>query len=1068
MGNHTSRLGRLPANASRRFPHPGLVLILAVFLILATCYSLIVPLAQGEDELAHYRYLKFIAQTGRLPANEAEREQAWYRADWPPLYHLLVGWAVSPLNTTQPRLKDIGESPHRRLVGEIYYPRLIVYTEDFNWPWQDGILAWHLGRFISIFFAAGALIFTYFTALEMCRDTKEPCLEFPCSPFTRLRSSSAPLLTLAVSATALLAFMPRYLFTSAMLSDDSLFILLSAIFIWLLLRALRGDDRWRVYVVMGLLLGLSLATKYSTILLPLALIPVVWWRTRQVGWRWRQGLGRIAIAWTAALTGVSWWFGWIGYYFNTIEEDGPVFGVLGALLNTGPDVSMRRIFALFTGNSFTGLERPEAIQAGTFWDWLVYLFETFWGVPVLEYDPLFPGAYLLVLAFGVMALIGLWRLWRVAGSETRITLGVLALIVMLLLPSPVLRFFLTHNVLETGQGRHILYPAAQAIPLLLMLGWGMICARGQGPGVGGREPGARYALLSQVIRYILYTLPVLLLLVWSIFLLIYMSVTYPAPLPIQTTTFEPGSVPRSLEHSFGDDVQLLGYDVALDQEQGRLRLTLFWQSIHPAPENYRTQIQLVDGKGQTHLTWLSHPLNARYPTRAWDQADVVRDELELPLIGLRPNRYTVQLNLLHEADDNSLNKTPLALTEFDLPTAQPLLSPLTVGDIAYRLWVDGRPLRYRQTLALSWIEAGGPNPESQPAWTLIGPDHLPRSPRATGDGTAIFMVGADWPSGDYRLELQQNGMNQTTGSMVTVANQARLFALEPVPEGFIPVEASFANATGQPQVKLLGYTLPTRRVQPGGSLPLTLCWQGLAPVLADTLTFVVLLDANLQPYGSIDRYPLGFYSPILWAEGEVVVDDFSMPVQAEAPPGVYTVHLGQYHLQHGQPEYLTLLRQDQPGGETAVVIGPIKVGGPPPGVTTENPTPQVTLNQPFGGKITLLGYDLNLESRQLNLTLYWRADANLQTDYTTFLHLRDTTNRTVAQKDSPPAGGRYPTSLWEIGEIVIDEITLTLDQMPPGQYTPVVGLYEFATGARLPVSGIPTNEMALELLELKE
>jgi hypothetical protein len=173
MGKHP-RLKRSPAKSTPisqtsaiaetpgigfRWPRSPWIILLGFF-ILATLYSLIVPITQGEDELAHYRYIGFIAQTGRLPKDYPERQQAWYRADWPPLYHLLVGWTVSPLDTTRPPLKDVGESPRRRLVGEIFYPRLILYTEDANWPWQDGILAWHLGRFISIIFSAGTLVFT--------------------------------------------------------------------------------------------------------------------------------------------------------------------------------------------------------------------------------------------------------------------------------------------------------------------------------------------------------------------------------------------------------------------------------------------------------------------------------------------------------------------------------------------------------------------------------------------------------------------------------------------------------------------------------------------------------------------------------------------------------------------------------------------------------------------------------------------------------------------------------------------------------------------------------------------
>ena len=49
-------------------------------------------------------------------------------------------------------------------------------------------------------------------------------------------------------------------------------------------------------------------------------------------------------------------------------------------------------------------------------------------------------------------------------------LGLLVLLISLLLPAPLLRFYLTRNVAEAGQGRHILFPAAAAVSLLLILG----------------------------------------------------------------------------------------------------------------------------------------------------------------------------------------------------------------------------------------------------------------------------------------------------------------------------------------------------------------------------------------------------------------------------------------------------------------------------------------------------------------------------------------------------------------------------------------------------------------------
>jgi len=1045
----------------KQIPHLGLYLILLIFLLLSSLYSIIVPITQGEDELAHYRYIGFIAQHGRLPINHAERQEAWYRADWPPLYHLLVGWAVSTIDTTQPHLKDVGESPRRRLVGEIFYPRLIIYTEDANWPWQDGILAWHLGRFISILFSGVALVFTYLTVLEFCQNSQKQTPDITDEKSPWLPCSLTPLL--ALSTTALLAFTPRFLFTSAMLGDDSLFILLSAIFIWLLLRALRGDDRWRVYAGLGLLLGLSITTKYSTGLLPLVIIPVVLWRARQINWTWPQWLGRLGLSWLFTLVGSSWWFGWIGYYFNTIKDDGLIFGLLSPLLASGPDVSMGRIFALFTGRQFSGQIRPDAVTEGTFGEWWVYLFQTFWGVPVLEHDPLYPWVYLVMVLFCLLALIGLWQLWRGAGPQTRITLVILGLIVGLLFPFPILRYFLTFNILETGQGRHILYPAAQSIPILLMLGWAQVLATW----FNQRRPSLR--LTQYAIRFTVY-LPLTLLFVWSVFQLAYMNFTYPAPLPVQTTTFDTASVPQPAPHNFSGAIELLGYDFQPDAEQGITHLTLFWKALEPVEENYRTRVQLVSiTTGQVHFTWLSHPVNGLYPTRAWDKGDVIRDNLPLPLAGVPPDTYQIQLDLLHEAEDTPLNSEPVHLTQFQLTDTQPLVDASTLTGanpedrIEYRLWLGKTPLRYRQTIPLSWKIVGSQS-NQEPHWVLLGPDNIPRHPVAVSDATAIFMVGADWPSGDYRLGIE-GGVSQTE-PLLTVANDLRSFELPAKDEGYISVEANFAN-----QVGLLGYVLPTRRVEPGGGLPITLYWQSLVPVLGDYIMFDVLLNDEQQAYGGYDRLPREYYSTILWAEDEIVEDGFAVPVAPDAPPGVYYLHIGLYSLEADLPTSLPLIQDGQPVDTTSVVIGPIKVGGPPPSVTINNPAPQITLNQSFGDQITLLGYDLtgpnsNPETKNLKLTLYWQAETIPSADYTTFLHLRDNNGQNVAQKDQPPANGQYPTSLWDAGEVIIDEITLPLDAVSPGEYTPVVGLYEFTSGVRLPVGNDPNGELQLESIIL--
>jgi hypothetical protein len=87
------------------------------------------------------------------------------------------------------------------------------------------------------------------------------------------------------------------------------------------------------------------------------------------------------------------------------------------------------------------------------------------------------------------------------------------------------------------------------------------------------------------------------------------------------------------------------------------------------------------------------------------------------------------------------------------------------------------------------------------------------------------------------------------------------------------------------------------------------------------------------------------------------------------------------------------------------------------------------------------------------LTLYWQALGPVDRDYTVFAHVRNKAGEVVAQRDGPPAGGVYPTSLWEPGEIIEDELVVPLEGLPAGEYDLVAGMYDFVTGVRLPVDG---------------
>ncbi len=75
----------------------------------------------------------------------------------------------------------------------------------------------------------------------------------------------------------------------------------------------------------------------------------------------------------------------------------------------------------------------------------------------------------------------------------------------------------------------------------------------------------------------------------------------------------------------------------------------------------------------------------------------------------------------------------------------------------------------------------------------------------------------------------------------------------------------------------------------------------------------------------------------------------------------------------------------------------------------------------------------------------------------------------AAQHDSPPANGTLPTSLWVSGEIIIDDHTVRLpSDIEVGTHTLQVGIYNPATGGRLPVStGDAVSDGALRLTHIE-
>ena len=129
----------------------------------------------------------------------------------------------------------------------------------------------------------------------------------------------------------------------------------------------------------------------------------------------------------------------------------------------------------------------------------------------------------------------------------------------------------------------------------------------------------------------------------------------------------------------------------------------------------------------------------------------------------------------------------------------------------------------------------------------------------------------------------------------------------------------------------------------------------------------------------------------------------------------------------------------------------------------------------IGERISLLGFDLPQQvtgGEELELVLYWRAEGDVQENYTVFVQVLNADGFLVAQKDNEPGQGGYPTSIWEAGQTVSDKYLVPMpDGLPAGDYRIIVGMYTLPSVERLPVSvngQIVGDHVELSLLRVVE
>jgi hypothetical protein len=252
---------------------------------------------------------------------------------------------------------------------------------------------------------------------------------------------------------------------------------------------------------------------------------------------------------------------------------------------------------------------------------------------------------------------------------------------------------------------------------------------------------------------------------------------------------------------------------------------------------------------------------------------------------------------------------------------------------------------------------------------------------------------------------------------------------------------------------LLGFDALSLQGYPGDTLRLDLLWQALEDAPQPGLGTLQLTDDSGALLAEASSAPVGGRAPFAdLAAGQTIRDPRSLTLPGSLEPGVYNLSLGR---QQADGTWLPIRRgifslsSTYPLATVRVLYRP---------VNTVPPTVQHPVEAHFGESIRLVGYDLaprRLDSRwplpAFWVILHWQALQPMDARYKIFVHLVGEGGPADirAQADVYP---HLPTTAWTPDEYLYDRVMLELPgDLAPGEYALLLGLYDGATGQRLPV-----------------
>lgn len=274
-----------PNDSARRFLH----VLLLLYLFKQILTAIIMPPFTGHDEVAHFQYIRIVAEDHRLPElvdiaqwreertpNDPTVAGDFLDADLYPYYPYVLNWFH--WQRGDPGYQASLTNP----VHAVTFPDYKANPEGTEWEdWPDGLV--YTANHPPLYYVIATPV--YWATNWMTLQNQMISLRMVAIPFGMLAVIGTFLMArwlfprtgfIAVTSAAFVAFQTQISYEAAMINNDILLIGFGALLMALLVRGMRDRFPWRLTAIIGVMFGLLLLSKGSALAFaaPIALMMI--------------------------------------------------------------------------------------------------------------------------------------------------------------------------------------------------------------------------------------------------------------------------------------------------------------------------------------------------------------------------------------------------------------------------------------------------------------------------------------------------------------------------------------------------------------------------------------------------------------------------------------------------------------------------------------------------------------------------------------------------------------------------------------------------------------------------